>query len=273
MNNYGKTIHTLRVSHKMSQQELADGIFDRSTLSKIENGQLSTSYDNELKLASRLGVTLDEFKYISNNYTASYKTKLLYRFFSLKSSTQTDQIKALMKDCRSVTNDDDIKRIATILQALLLFNEKDGIDKAKKLLKPMWFDELKEKTPTLTDIYTLSTILFAVDPQAINSTINKIITAIDTHYPFMKSLKVNILINQAFLQMKNHKFDLAAQNLQKLKPQIKKLAQYDKLILVNLRIAICEKKKECALEQLNLLYEIGAKELADNLKEEINEFL
>jgi len=46
MSNFGKTIHNLRTRRKMTQQELAQNLFDRSTISKIENNELSTTYEN-----------------------------------------------------------------------------------------------------------------------------------------------------------------------------------------------------------------------------------
>ena len=80
MSNFGKTIHNLRTTRKMTQQELAQDLFDRSTISKIENAELSTTYENELKLIERLGLNPNEFEYISNGYHIGTKNQLLHRF-------------------------------------------------------------------------------------------------------------------------------------------------------------------------------------------------
>ncbi|MBI0034021.1 hypothetical protein [Lactobacillus sp. M0396] len=50
-------------------------------ISKIEHTSMSTTYENEIKLITRLGVTPNEFEYISNGYQVSIKQQLLQRFF------------------------------------------------------------------------------------------------------------------------------------------------------------------------------------------------
>lgn len=279
MSRFGITIRKLRISRRITQQELANDLFDRSELSKIEHSELAVSYENEIELIKRLSLTPDEFEYISNNYTLSFKRRLLHRFFELEISTDTADnsiadIEALLQDCFLVENDGDIGRIKTILEALLLANKPKGLDKAKKMVQPIWFDYLaKTKILTITDIYVLNTILFAFDYETANEIIAKIITVIDRDYPFKKSLKIDTLINQAMIEMLDHKFKLAADNMLKLKPLIKKLGQYDKLLVIRARIAVCQKDKTKALEQVSLLEKIEAQQLANNLKSEINEFL
>lgn len=49
------------------------------------------------------------------------------------------------------------------------------------------------------------------------------------------------------------KFDLAVVNLIKLKPLIKDLGQYDKLLVAKARVAVCQKNKAAVLEQVCLL--------------------
>lgn len=279
MSRFGITIRKLRISRRITQQELANDLFDRSELSKIEHSELAVSYENEIELIKRLSLTPDEFEYISNNYTLSFKRRLLHRFFELKISIDTADnsiadIEALLQDCFLVENDGDIGRIKTILEALLLANKPKGLDKAKKMVQPIWFDYLaKTKILTITDIYVLNTILFAFDYETANEIIAKIITVIDRDYPFKKSLKIDTLINQAMIEMLDHKFKLAADNMLKLKPLIKKLGQYDKLLVIRARIAVCQKDKIKALEQVSLLEKIEAQQLANNLKSEIKEFL
>lgn len=279
MSRFGITIRKLRISRRITQQELANDLFDRSELSKIEHSELAVSYENEIELIKRLSLTPDEFEYISNNYTLSFKRRLLHRFFELEISTDTADnsiadIEALLQDCFLVENDGDIERIKTILEALLLANKPKGLDKAKKMVQPIWFDYLaKTKILTITDIYVLNTILFAFDYETANEIIAKIIMVIDRDYPFKKSLKINTLINQTMIEMLDHKFKLAANNMLKLKPLIKKLGQYDKLLVIRARIAVCQKDKTKALEQVSLLEKIEAQQLANNLKSEINEFL
>lgn len=272
MSNFGKTIHNLRTRRKMTQQELAQNLFDRSTISKIENNELSTTYENEIKLITRLGLTPNEFEYISNSYQVGTKNQLLYRFLNLDDNVDQEEINGLLQDCLFVKNDEDIKMIAIILKSLLLIN--NAAAHARELVQPIWFNYLRNiEVFTITDISILNSILFAFDYQTANEIITKIITNLDNRYPFMKELKANTLINQAIIQMKERQFKSAVSILNSLQPLLKSLRQYDKLLVVNTRIAICQNDKQTALDQVSLLQKIGAAKLAKSLKQEVKEFL
>ena len=272
MSNFGKTIHNLRTRRKMTQQELAQNLFDRSTISKIENNELSTTYENEIKLITRLGLTPNEFEYISNSYQVGTKYQLLYCFLNLDDNVDQEEINGLLQDCLFVKNDEDIKRIAIILKSLLLIN--NAAAHARELVQPIWFNYLRNiEVFTITDITILNSILFAFDYQTANEIITKIITNLDNRYPFMKELKANTLINQAIIQMKEHQFKSAVSILNSLQPLLKSLRQYDKLLVANARIAICQNDKQTALDQVSLLQKIGAAKLAKSLKQEVKEFL
>ena len=272
MSNFGKTIHNLRTRRKMTQQELAQNLFDRSTISKIENNELSTTYENEIKLITRLGLTPNEFEYISNSYQVGTKNQLLYRFLNLDDNVDQEEINGLLQDCLFVKNDEDIKRIAIILKSLLLIN--NAAAHARELVQPIWFNYLRNiEVFTITDITILNSILFAFDYQTANEIITKIITNLDNRYPFMKELKANTLINQAIIQMKERQFKSAASILNSLQPLLKSLRQYDKLLVANASIAICQNNKQTALDQVSLLQKIGAAKLAKSLKQEVKDFL
>ena len=276
MSNFGKTIHNLRTRRKMTQQELAQNLFDRSTISKIENNELSTTYENEIKLITRLGLTPNEFEYISNSYQVGTKDQLLYRFLNLDDNVDQEEINGLLQDCLFVKNDEDIKRIAIILKSLLLINNAaaHAHAHARELVQPIWFNYLRNiEVFTITDISILNSILFAFDYQTANEIITKIITNLDNRYPFMKELKANTLINQAIIQMKERQFKSAISILNSLQPLLKSLRQYDKLLVANARIAICQNDKQTALEQVDLLQKIDAAKLAKSLKQEVKQFL
>lgn len=274
MNNFGNTIRKLRISRRITQEQLARGLFNRSSLSKIEHEELEASYENQVQLIRRLGLTPNEFEYICDNYHVNNKNQLLHRFFNLENSNETDKVEALLNDCIKYENDNDVSRIVKILQSVLLLNQPRGINQAKKLVQPIWFDYLaKVDLLTITDIAILNTILYAFDYQTAKDIIKRINSEIDTHYPFKKALKANTMLNISSIQMQQQKFESAASTLIKLKPTLKKLRQYDKLLVANIRISICEGNKATALKQVNLLHQIDANRLATAMEQEIQEYL
>lgn len=274
MNNFGNTIRKLRISRRITQEQLAKNLFDRSSLSKIEHAKLAASYENQVQLIRRLGLTPNEFEYICDNYHVSRKNQLLQRFFNLEDSSETDKVEALLQDCTKYENDNDISRIIKVLQSVLLLNQPRGINQAKKLVQPIWYDYLaKVDLLTITDIAILNTILYAFDYQTAKDIIKRISNEIDTHYPFKKELRANTMLNLSAIQMQQQKFESAASTLINLKPTLKKLRQYDKLLVANIRISICEGNKAEALKQVNLLHQIDANRLAIALEQEIQQYL
>ncbi|WP_294955636.1 hypothetical protein [uncultured Lactobacillus sp.] len=73
-------------------------------------------------------------------------------------------------------------------------------------------------------------------------------------------------------EMLAHKFDLVAANLIKLKPLIKELGQYNKLLVAKASIAVCQKNKAAALERVYLFQKSEINHLANNLRSEIDDF-
>ncbi|MDF7672380.1 helix-turn-helix transcriptional regulator [Lactobacillus sp. ESL0701] len=270
MNTFGETIRQLRLSRSISQEDLAEGLFDRSTLSKIESDKVYPSRENANEMIFRLSLGLNEFEYVQKGYLPTKKSKILYELLNLQTSTETDKIKKIIVDC-SATNDDDLKRISLVLKALLLLNEKDGLEPAKKLVQPIWNDYLsKIKILTITDICLLNMIAYAFDYETNKQIINKILYTINNYYPFLKSLKCSVLINLSNLHIDEENYQKAKDTLTQADKLAQEVGQYDKSLLCRSEIALCDQDYKQALYYADLLNKIGASTVAQPLKEEIN---
>ncbi|WEV43087.1 helix-turn-helix transcriptional regulator [Lactobacillus sp. ESL0684] len=270
---FGETFRKIRLGRGISQEALAKDLFSRETISKIESGKIYCPRGNYDVLLERLGVGDLEFKYIQANYSFTPKEKILYQLFDISLSTETDKIKQLLTDCSKIENDSDIKRISLILQAYLLISKDHDLEKAKKLVQPIWYDNLqKAKLFTINDICILDMIAYAFDDTTNQKIITRILNEIDDHYPFLKSLKCNVLINSASLDLDNHDFAAAKTSLTKAAAIAKANHQYDKLLLCQAEIAICDHDISQANYYADLLEEIGAEPIAPALKMEIESF-
>ncbi|MDF7673121.1 helix-turn-helix transcriptional regulator [Lactobacillus sp. ESL0701] len=273
MSDFGQTIHQLRVSRSISQEELATGIFNRSRLSRIESGNSYPSQQVACQLISRLSLTPKEFEYIQHDYSASKKDQILYQFFNIELNTETNKINSLIKQCSSIKNDNDIKRIKRILQGQLLLNTSDGLRQAKKLVQPIWYNYLINiKALTIIDLALLNMIAYAFDDETNQQIITKIINTIDKCYPFLTSLKCNVLINQANLLLEQNDFNSTKTVLIQAADLAQNNSQYDKLLLCKSELAICNKDHSRAIYYAELLNEIGAHDLAHLLKMQIKQF-
>ncbi|WP_086348444.1 Rgg/GadR/MutR family transcriptional regulator [Candidatus Enterococcus clewellii] len=79
MEHYGKTLKQLRKARNLSQQELSVGIMSRSNLSRFENQEYIPSFDKVILLLEKLGVEMDEFIYINNQYQTTLYEQLYDR--------------------------------------------------------------------------------------------------------------------------------------------------------------------------------------------------
>ncbi|MDF7683737.1 helix-turn-helix transcriptional regulator [Lactobacillus sp. ESL0679] len=273
MKTFGTTVKKLRKSRSISQETLAKGLFDRSTLSKIEAGTVSPSRENANEMIARLNVSLAEFEYIMHDYQPTAKQHILYQLLSLESSMDTDKIEQLLNECLTVKSDGDIERIIRILRASLLLNKPHGLSKTKKLVQPIWNNYLsKIKILTITDIYLLNMISYAFDYQTNMDIISKIINIIDNYYPFLKSIKCTVLINQANFQVDQQKIFLAQEALKQAITIAQELGQYDKLIICKAELALCKRDYRTTRYFADLLEEIGADYFAQGIRDEIEEF-
>ncbi|WEV40463.1 helix-turn-helix transcriptional regulator [Lactobacillus sp. ESL0681] len=270
---FGEAFRKIRLGRGISQEDLAKDLFSRETISKIESGKIYCPRANYDVLLERLGVSDLEFKYIQANYSFTPKEKILYQLLDISHSTETNKIEQLLKKCSKIENDSDIERISLILQADLIISKDHDIEKAKKLVQPIWYNHLQKfKLLTINDIYILNMIAYAFDNVTNQEIISKVLDEIDKHYPFLKSLKCSVLINSASLYLDNHNFAAAKTSLTKAAAIAKANHQYDKLLLCQAEIAICNHDILHANHYAKLLEEIGADHIAPALKSEIESF-
>ncbi|MDF7637962.1 helix-turn-helix transcriptional regulator [Lactobacillus sp. ESL0791] len=273
MKHIGENIKDIRLSRKLKQTDLADHLFTRTAISKIEHNSQKPSYEDCIQLITRLGVSPTEFEYIRNNYSFTPKQEIIYCFINVAYSTQTTIINKLLEKCSLLDRDPDIARIEKILLAFKTGKEQIGLTKAKKIIMPLWHDYYsKIDTWTILDLYTLNMIFFIFDNETMNQISNKAIKMIETDYPFLKSLETSFLLNKAIIFIRAKDFTEALAALNKALPLCNETLRYDKLAITKFRIAICNKDKKEALHYLKVLEEMGATELVENFALELKMF-
>ncbi|WEV39097.1 helix-turn-helix transcriptional regulator [Lactobacillus sp. ESL0680] len=274
MKSVGENIKDLRIARKITQTDLAKTLYTRSAISKIEHSNQDLLYENAKVILEKLGVSQTEFEYIRNNYSFTPKEDIIYSFLNITYNTETATINELLKKCSYLADDPDITHIKIILTAFK--NDKDqlGLTLAKKMLIPLWNDQFsKYDTWTILDLHILNMIFFIFDTETMNQISKQAITVINTKYPFLKSLKASFLLNRGILLMRSGNITQAIQALKSTCQICQKNRQYDKLLIAQTRIAICNNDKDLALHYINILHELGATDLSTSLKKEVLLFL
>lgn len=269
MKTFGETIQKIRKSRGITQAELSHNLFNRTTLSKIENSLEEPSYQNASQLIKRLGITQEEFDYIRNNYNLSPKEQIIYDTLNIAYNNQSKKIDSLLKRCQVITNDDDIDMIISILKAFKTGNATE----AQKIIFPVWEQRLsKIENWNILDLYVLNMIFFVFDEETMIGISNRAIKTIESKYPFLTSLYESFALNKAAVLVHKRKFTEAIPDLQKACALAKATYRYDKLFLAKGRLAICQKNKTKALQCLNTLKAMEAMDVYHGLQDEINEF-
>ncbi|WEV38482.1 helix-turn-helix transcriptional regulator [Lactobacillus sp. ESL0680] len=275
MKKFGEILRKTRKDIGITQMYLANKTIDRTTISKIESGMEEPYYENGVALIHNLGISMDEFEYIRRGYMWSSKEKLIYEFMMLSYSTQEDLINQLLVKLDLFDKDLDISRIKLILQAFKSINEHDGdITLAKKIVQPIWFDFLAQVDNwKILDLYILNKIFFIFDEDVMEMITNKAIKIIENHYPFLKELETSFILNRSRIRMNSHNVVAALRDLAVGEKLAQEVYQYDKLLVAKCRIAICKNDKLTAEYYASLASQIGAKEIALSLKDEIFKFI
>ncbi|MFL8906029.1 hypothetical protein ACKA01_02895 [Helcococcus kunzii] len=117
MENLGKTFKELRISRKLTLQEIANDEFSISMLSKFENGKTEISV-NKLNMAlSNLHMSINEFYYLANDLEYDKFREIYFKSIRLKNRKD---LKGLMK----------------------LYNEQIALSKTSKLSKFKLLDSI-----------------------------------------------------------------------------------------------------------------------------------
>ncbi|WEV36445.1 Rgg/GadR/MutR family transcriptional regulator [Lactobacillus sp. ESL0677] len=276
MKTFGETLQKIRKSRNITQQQLASNTqINRSTISKIEHSAEEPAYELAVKLINNLGITQEEFSYIRNNYQLDTHDKIIYDFLNIAYSSETDKIDKIIEQIgqRNISISDPIMNIlVTILQGLKAINANE-LNLAKELILPIWNDYLaKIETWTILDLYVINLIFIIFDEETMASISEQAIQTIENNYPFLKSLEVNFLLNQAILYMERQDFSTAITSLNRALPLIEHSFRYDKLFLAKGRLAICHHNQKEALHCLSVLKEMEATSVYQALSEEITKF-
>ncbi|QHM43523.1 hypothetical protein C7M38_01650 [Lactiplantibacillus plantarum] len=83
MTNIGETIHQIRLSKGLTQQEVYSGIISRSFASRFESGANDIGASKLFAILDNLAISADELRFIHQNYQPSHMTRPFGQFVTL----------------------------------------------------------------------------------------------------------------------------------------------------------------------------------------------
>ena len=100
--DYGKIYKEIRKSKGLTQEEICGDFLARSTLARIESGQVVPKFDTMIFLLRQIDMTLEEFKYICDYYQPSQRQKILNSLYNQGESIEgTKGLLQLKRECEA----------------------------------------------------------------------------------------------------------------------------------------------------------------------------
>ncbi len=121
MNKYGQTLRKIRESLNISQSKISESLMSQSNYSKVENDEIDISFLKMMDLLENLGMTVDEFIYIHDNYRKN-PNRLLNRMNQIQPGDRKkiieniDELKAIINPTQ---REEEILAIFEALESIL----------------------------------------------------------------------------------------------------------------------------------------------------------
>ena len=212
MEDYGKTLRKIRQNLQITQVEISLGIMSQSNYSKMEKGKIDVPFAKMVELLNRLGMTVNEFLFIHNNYTNP-----LNRLKSLKPGDKkkmTENIKEL-KDLPHPTKRE--QELLFIFEAFLDVLNNDYEAASEKVI-PVWNRLEKHNAWYLYDISLINSILYLFPVDVAESIMTIALNRLEDFKSFrnIHQLSANFQINFILMLMENKQFEKALEHIEKL---------------------------------------------------------
>lgn len=278
--NYGMIFKKIRMSKGLRQSEITGGNLSPTTLSRLENGKLVPSVDTFQYLLEQLGISYDEFEYISNNYFPNEKQAIINDFFKLISNSSKNELLKLRQRCESYLKSRDdtfLDNIIIVLDSALSL-QNDSYKKVdclpKIMVSKIWRSLEKMDEWYLNEIRLLNAMLFFLPLETLKELVPRIIFNLEKYSDFkpIENLKISIFLNLSTLFLQNNDIDHSLKTITTAKNWAKQACRYDYYAVCLIREGICDKNIDTIDRGKQLLTLIEAIELKVMLEKEIELF-
>lgn len=278
--DYGKIYKEIRKSKGLTQEEICGDFLARSTLARIESGQVVPKFDTMIFLLRQIDMTPEEFKYICDYYQPSQRQKILNSLYNQgETIVGTKGLLQLKRECEAYLykhSDIPIKHALDSIN-ITIHLRQNGISETKEInatTNKIWAYLEKQDTWYESDFRLLSTILYFFPLENIKQFTQKILNSIKKYQSFRygNNLHIGLLVNLSTIYLYNGLKRECADITKYIYDLSKKEKRYDSLGLSQIRLGICKNDNELIKKGIALLQLTDEKELVKSLKEEIEKY-
>lgn len=136
----GETLRAIRKNRNLTQQQLAEGIMKQATYSRIESGQLQVSATLLYALVERLNVSMNEFFYIAQQYSATPKQQLWQTFSRIELTVPAEIEEQLAATSRYLQrqHDEDVLMLHYVYESMEALVHAKSIDVVREFAEKVW---------------------------------------------------------------------------------------------------------------------------------------
>ncbi|MFC5630056.1 MULTISPECIES: helix-turn-helix domain-containing protein [Streptococcus] len=277
--DYGKVYKEIRQAKGLTQEEVCGSFLNRSTLTRIEKGEIIPRFDNMVFLLKQIDMTLSEFKYICNEYYPSERRQIITKMQNNISYSNTEELEKLLIDCQNyLKNHNDIP-IRNIYHRGLVILEirKNGIknNQALQILAENIWKELEVKDQWYgSELALLANIIFYFNDEAFPLITEKILVSLDRfkNYRDIKPFQLSLLSNLSTIYLQKGLIKDCEQLTQKILTLSKELKVYNSLGFAQVRLGICQRDESLIDKGLTLLKLTEEDDLVAMLEKEVEQF-
>lgn len=278
--DYGKVYQYIRKSKGLTQEEVCQEVFARSTLARIESGKVIPQFDTMMFLLRQIDMGLDEFEYICNYYQPNQRQKIINQLSNLSGISLTSDLEKLVSLCDEYLqkeHDTPIERIYKILKVNLLLGKSQDFftnPQLNQLTQDIWNEIEKQDVWYFNDLKLLSTILYHFSFENIETNTQKILENLKKYSDYRETnyYQFSILMNLSTIYLRNDRIKEAQAIALWALEIAQKLKRFDCLGFAQVRLGICQKDEEMIKKGVALLKLTEENHLVASLENEIEQY-
>lgn len=242
----GNTIKKIRINKGYTQKYVAKDILSQSSYFKFEAELSDVHSIAYINFLDRLDMTLEEVRFINNDFKHGQVQQIINNFFSLPYNdvTALEKIKIEINNALKKHQNILLLDIKLICEALISLNIKNDINIVRIIVEPVWNRLSKLNQWYLSDILLINTILYFFPNDTAIAISSRIIERLELYDGFQNSQKliISFKINLTLLLIKEGDFLKALEMLTIIIQKHKKSMSYQSLAVCFARISICNNK-------------------------------
>ena len=241
----GETLRKIRKNRNLTQKELAEGIVQQATYSRIESGQLAVSATILYKLVERLNISMNEFFYIAQGYEATSKQRLIQNFARME-LTVLDEVKQQLSATHqylTLHNDTDVLMLHYAYQSMEALVQTQNLEKVRSFAELVWQRIQTFDHWYLNDLELINAIIlyFPLDvAREMTQTAIRRLDAYDQYERDTMYLKLYFRLNLTSLYLAEGNFTQCLTELQLIHEQFQKHLPYQTLGFLLVRKMTCK---------------------------------